>query len=86
MKDSPLIGIWMWRRCCEQCSCLDDDIIELGIVLRDCTMSSSFNLSPPTVIAHLIDEAYELWFHLRIVNQSFNFYKDDAPDIPHDYG
>ena len=67
MKDSPLIGIWVWRRCYEQCSCLDDDIIELGLVLRDCARSSSFSLSPPTVIAHLINEAYELWSHPRVV-------------------
>lgn len=67
MKDSPLIGIWVWRRCYEQCSCLDDDIIELGLVLRDCARSSSFSLSPPTVITHLINEAYELWSHPRVV-------------------
>ena len=67
MKDSPLIGIWVWRKCYEQCSCLDDDIIELGLVLRDRVRSSSFSLSPPTVIAHLINEAYELWSHPRVV-------------------
>lgn len=67
MKDSPLNGIWVWRECYELCSCLDDDIIELGIVLRDCARSSSFSLSPPTVISHLINEAYELWSHPRVV-------------------
>ena len=67
MKDSPLIGIWGYCRCYEQCSCLDDGIIELGLVLRNCTRSSSFSLSPPTVIAHLINEAYELWSHPRVV-------------------
>ena len=67
IKDSPLIVIWVCRRCYEQCLCLDDDIIELGLVLRDCTSSSSFSLSPPTVIAHLINEAYELWSHPRVV-------------------
>ena len=81
MKDSPLIGIWMWHRCYEQCSCLDDDRIELGLVLRDYARSSSFSLSPPTVIAHLINETYELWS-----TQSFSFYRNDALDILHDYG
>ena len=67
IKDSPPIGIWVWRRCYEQCSCLDGDIIELGLVLRDCARSSSFSLSPPTMIKHLINEAYELWSHPRVV-------------------
>ena len=30
--------------------------------------SFSFSLSPPTVIAHLVHEAYELGFHPRIVH------------------
>ena len=67
MKDSPLISIWVWRRCYEQFSFLDDDIIELGLVLRDCAKPSSFSLSPPTMIVHLINEAYELWSHPRVV-------------------
>ena len=70
MKDSPLIGIWMWHRCYEQCSFLDDDIIELGLVLRDCARSSRFSLSLPTMMAHLINEAYELWSQLRVVYSS----------------
>lgn len=41
---------------------MDDGIIEIGL---DCARSSSFSLSPPTVIAHLINEAYELWSHTR---------------------
>ena len=67
MKDSPLIGIWMWRRCYEQCSCLDDDIIELGLVLRDCARASSFSPTPPTAIVHLVHGVYELGFHPRVV-------------------
>ena len=67
MKDSPLIGIWVWHRCYEQCSFLDDDIIKLGLVLRDGARASSFGLSPPIVIVHLINEAYELWSHPRVV-------------------
>lgn len=30
--------------------------------------SFSFSLSPPTVIAHLVHEAYELGFHPKIVH------------------
>ena len=33
--------------------------------------SSSFSLSPPTVIAHLVHEAYELGFHPKIVHLFF---------------
>ena len=33
--------------------------------------SFSFSLSPPTVIAHLVHEAYELGFHARIVHSVF---------------
>ena len=33
--------------------------------------SFSFNLSPPTVIAHLVHEAYELGFHPRVVYSVF---------------
>ena len=33
--------------------------------------SFSFSLSPPTVIAHLVHEAYELGFHPRVVYSVF---------------
>ena len=33
IKDSQLIGIRMWHRCYQQYFCMDDDIIELGLVL-----------------------------------------------------
>ena len=38
---------------------------------EDKTGSFSFNLSPPTVIAHLVHEAYELGFHPRVVYSIF---------------
>ena len=50
---------------------MDGDVIELGLVLRKCARASSFNPSSPTVIAHLINEAYELWFHPRVVYSVF---------------
>ena len=33
--------------------------------------SFSFSLSPPTVITHLVHEAYELGFHPRVVYSVF---------------
>ena len=65
MKDLPLIGIWLWHRYYEPC--LDGDVVELRLVLKDCAMASSFNHPSPIVIAHLVHGVHELEFHPRVV-------------------